>query len=134
MSTAESAVVLPEVVQRVSHLAQRRVGEETVVLDLERSRVYGFNAEAGELLEALKAPTATGNLNAPSPEHAARLRTFLAELIALELIEPGSPAGESVSESARAWVDPRLLWREDVARVTNQVSPPQAITNPQCQP
>lgn len=133
----ETGIVLPEALRRAEHLAQRRVGEETVVLDLRSRRVYGFNGEAGELLEALKAGSATAALCARAAGREAALRAFLAELVELGLVVAGEPAPAGAADAAgteRAWVDPRLLWREDVARVTHQISPPQAITNPQCQP
>lgn len=130
----ETGIVLPEALRRADHLAQRRVGEETVVLDLRSRRVYGFNAEAGELLEALKAGRATAALCARAAGREATLRAFLAELVELGLAVAGEAAPADAASAERAWVDPRLLWREDVARVTNQISPPQAITNPQCQP
>jgi hypothetical protein len=51
------------------------------------------------------------------------------------LRETGAAAGDA-GASPVATLDgpPRLLWHEDLPNVTNQVSPPQMITNPQCHP
>ncbi|KAB2965652.1 MAG: hypothetical protein F9K18_06370, partial [Thermoanaerobaculia bacterium] len=86
-----SGVALPELLRRAGHLAQRRVGEETVVLDLRRGRVYGFNPEAGELLEALRAGCATEALCSAARAAGGdpALRGFLAELLGLGLLIEG---------------------------------------------
>ncbi|KAB2958666.1 MAG: PqqD family protein [Thermoanaerobaculia bacterium] len=129
---------LPQRLRRVDHLAQRRVGEETIVVDLRQSRVYGFNPAGGELLDALRAGRDTAELAAWAAESGgADLGLFLAELLAAGLVDAGEPADGAEAAPALAGHPsgaPRLLWREEVARVTHQTSPPQAITNPQCQP
>ncbi len=129
---------LPQRLRRVDHLAQRRVGEETIVVDLRRSRVYGLNPAGGELLDALRVGRETAELAAWAAEGGGgELAGFLAEMLAAGLIRAGESAGEVEPAPALAGPPsgaPRLLWREEVARVTHQTSPPQAITNPQCQP
>ena len=124
---------LPENLRRVAHLAQRRLGDEVVVMDVRRGTIYGFNPSAGELLEWLKPGRANAALEkaAASPE----IRSFLAELLELALVEEGGEPGSTEPPPPSLFDGaPRLLWREEAARVVNQVSPPQAITNPQCQP
>ena len=123
---------IPETLRRAAHLAQRRLGDEVVVMDVRRGTIYGLNPSAGELLEWLKPGRELAALADGAPD----LRAFLAEMLASGLVEEGSvdeaagpPPPASLADQA-----PRLLWREEAARVVNQVSPPQAITNPQCQP
>lgn len=136
----ERQPALPERVRRVPHVAQRRVGDEVVVLDLRRSRVYGFNPAAGALLERLRDGASTAELRASARESGleeSAFVAFLADVLESELLkgEP-APAGEAGASPAPIPIGgaPRLLWQEDAARVTHQTSPPQAITNPQCQP
>ena len=136
---------LPSALRRVDHLAQRRVGEETVVIDLRHGRVYGLNAAGGELLELLRGGRCTADLVAwarAAGDREGELDRFVSALLERELIapdatDPNDPSDPIVAPplpADRPWSGPRLLWHEDVARVTNQISPPQAITNPQCQP
>jgi len=132
---------LPQRLRRVAHVAQRQLGEETLLLDLRRARIYGFNPTAGTLLDWLRAGSATAELAAwaaAAGESNGELARFLAELLAHGLVEgdeaaPGEPAAGRPDLPA-PWSSPRLLWQEEVARVTHQISPPQAVTNPQCQP
>lgn len=123
---------IPETLRRAEHLAQRRLGDEVVVMDVRRGTIYGLNPAAGELLEWLKPGRELTALGDGAPD----LRAFLAEMLASGLVEEGSAgdAAGSPPPASLAEQTPRLLWREEAARVVNQVSPPQAITNPQCQP
>jgi hypothetical protein len=128
---------LPARLRRVAHLAQRRIGEETVVIDLRRGRVYGFNLAGGELLELLREGRRTEDLLAWARGEGEReWSRFVSTLIESELVaaDAGEPAAAPPLPAGGPGAVPRLLWQENVARVTNQISPPQAITNPQCQP
>jgi hypothetical protein len=127
---------LPARLARVAHLAQRRVGDETVVVDLRESRVFGLNPAGGELLEAMREGRELAELEAWAASGGDRgaVSTFLGELLDAGLVVATEKAAAALPLSARGFAPPRLLWREAVARVTHQTSPPQAITNPQCQP
>lgn len=130
----------------VRHLARRRIEEQVVVLDLHNSRIYGLNPSAGEVLDALQEPLTLQQLAsrfaAPievAPEIPVELGRFVDELAALGLIDrrPSPVDGEAVAPPAAAatpWIPPALLWQEEAARVTSQISPPQQIGNPACLP
>ena len=120
----ERLPALPERVRRVAHVAQRRVGDEVVVLDLRRSRVYGFNPAAGALLERLREGASTAALLAAARENGLEESTlveFLADVLGRELLkgEP-APAGEAGASPTPIPIGgaPRLLWQEEAARVT----------------
>jgi len=132
---------MERILRRVDRLAQRTVGDETVVLDLARSWVHGLNPAAGRLLELLREPRTDVELRrwaevAGGAEAVEELDEFLLALARLGLVEePAVEAGEDGLERfTAAWEPPRVVWSEPVARVTNQTSPPQIITNPQCLP
>ena len=127
---------LPEVLRRVSHLAQRRLEDVVVVMDLRQGRLYGFNPAGGELLDWLKSGRSLAAVReaiAGAPE--SESEEFLRRLVELGLIDE-APVAETSDRAPAALLEaaPRLLWQEEAVRVTNQVSPPQALTNPQCQP
>jgi len=129
------------ILRRVDRLAQRTVGDETVVLDLDRSWVHGLNPSGGRLLDLLRQPTTDRALRswaeaAGGAEAVAEVDDFLVALGRLGLVEePAEPGAERNLERLEgAWAPPRVVWSEPVARVTNQTSPPQIITVPQCQP
>lgn len=135
--TTETSTGLPRRLRRVAHLAQRRIGDETVVLDLRGSRVYGVNLAGGELLERLRSGAEAAELRrwaragGDADDETGR---FLADMLARGLVVADEGEAETDGLAAPVWAAPRLLWHEDVARVTHQISPPQQITNPQCQP
>ncbi len=130
----------------VRHLARRRIEDQVVVLDLRKSRIFGLNPSAGDVLEALQCPLTMDQIatrfaaNAADPNAVpAEVARFVDELAALGLLErrsplPGGPAPSPVAAGATPWVAPALLWQEEVARVTSQISPPQQIGNPACLP
>jgi len=130
----------------VRHLARRRIEDEVIVLDLHRSRIYGMNPSAGAVLEALQRPQTVPQIAAHiTPAGTAEstvcgeLERFVAELAALGLIARCPTVAEAEATApapaiAAAWTPPALLWQEEVARVTNQISPPQQIGNPACLP
>ena len=131
--------------RRAAHLAVRAVGDETIVLDPRRNRVYGLDAAGGRVLDLLRDPMAPTELAmrlSPSgggPELAAALAAFLDELARQALIEPCTESPPPTPTSGApppgaAAAPPHLLWQEDLPSVTHQVSPPHIITNPQCLP
>ena len=132
---------LPAVLRRVAHLAQRQLGDEVVVMDLRAGRLYGFNTAGGDLLERLKGgmplAEARAAIAGAGPDET-EPDSFLCRLVELGLVSEAADAAESGKGAAKPTpslaMPPRLLWQEEAARVTNQTSPPQAITNPQCQP
>ena len=126
---------------RAAHLAHRRVADEWVVLDLRAQRVYGLNSAGGGVLAALARPATFEDLaracGATSAEARRDLAAFVGDLAASGLVlatEDAALAREAPAGGDLAWIAPRVLWAEDAPRSTNQVSPPQAITNPQCNP
>lgn len=130
----------------VPHLARRRIEDQVVVLDLRSSRIYGLNPSGGEVLEALQNPLTVGQIakrfvaaETAAPTLARELDQFIAGLAALGLVDrcppPLEATGPTLSTALAApWATPLLLWQEEVARVTSQVSPPQQIGNPACLP
>jgi len=130
----------------VPHLARRRIEDQVVVLDLRSSRIYGLNPSGGEVLEALQNPLTVGQIaerfiaaETEAPSVPGELSQFIESLAALGLVDRCPPPLEvtrlaSVSDLATPWTTPGLLWQEEVARVTHQVSPPQQIGNPACLP
>ena len=119
---------LPPRLRRVPHLAQRELAGEVVVLDLEAGRLFGFNAEGGAVLDQLRECRATSELCGGDTA----TREFVAAIVGLGLVAAAEEEAAAPAEPPAA--PPRLLWQEEAARVTHQVSPPQMITNPQCQP
>lgn len=132
--------LLPATVRRVPHLAQRRLGEEVIVLDLREAKLYGFNVAAGELLDWLKPGQALASLQeGAAADRASDLEAFVGLLLERGLVDGTDVVSEGREGAlplppALHEAPPRLLWQEEVVRVTNQTSPPQAITNPQCLP
>jgi hypothetical protein len=124
---------LPERLRRAPHLAQRRLGDEVVVLDPRRGTIFGLNPAAGELLDWLKPGRRLEGAPGAEAFPPATVE-FLAELVELGLAEDTVETEEAAPPPSLFAGPPALLWREAAARVVNQVSPPQAITNPQCQP
>ncbi|MGE0639298.1 MAG: hypothetical protein AB7G12_05830 [Thermoanaerobaculia bacterium] len=131
MNEVSTEAVLPERLRRVPHLAQRELEGEVVVLDLREGRLYGFNVEGGALLDSLRESRATRELG-DDPA----IREFVRSIVGLGLVVATDEEASRLPPPSPpvTVVPPRLLWQEEAARVTHQVSPPQMITNPQCQP
>ena len=115
----------------VRHLARRRIEDEVIVLDLHRSRIYGMNPSAGAVLEALQRPQTVPQIAAQITPAALGLIARCPTVAEAEATAPGPAPAPAI---AAAWTPPALLWQEEVARVTNQISPPQQIGNPACLP
>ncbi len=117
--------------RRARQAAWRTIAGETVLLDLERKRMYGLNPAAGRIWQALETTDGAGDLlrlvvgeNDPTfgePE----VTAFLAELADLGLVEERStevadsehtpPMTEL--EPAEELEPPKILWREDVEQI-----------------
>jgi hypothetical protein len=96
--------------RRVDHVAWRRIGRETVVLDLKNKRVYAFNEAGGDVWHTL-APEGSA-VAATGTETAA----FLAELATHGVIEPATGGGTVVPVGAVPQVGeaPRVIAHDDV--------------------
>jgi hypothetical protein len=100
--------------RRATHVAWRQVGDETVLLDLHRNRIFGLNAPGGTLWAALhERGDAIQRLEGAPGESA---RAFLAELAAAGLVEESTTPltvvtdcqPPSLPEGAR----PAIAWQE----------------------
>lgn len=124
--------------ERVNHLAWRRILDETVVLDLRRRRVHAVNETAGRILEWLERPRDRKALLARLPESAVQegeefLERLLEEGLIEESGEPATALEEARPESEEGSSEtPRLLWSEELPRLAGQSSPPMEIGNRQC--
>lgn len=161
----------PRTYRRATHLAWRRVVEETVVLDLRARVLFGLSSDAAAVLAELARPQDAAEL-ARRLAGVAEVSAIVAELAAAGLVEvcpegtapsadgfgmaagpaglaahdavpvadgepastlPGADrAAPGASEPAAAAA--AIRWREQLAEVTHQFSPPMAIGNPQCLP
>lgn len=95
---------------RVAHVAWRRIGAETVVLDLKSKRVFALNEPGSEIWHAL-APEGSA-IAATSDEAGA----FLAALAGHGLVEEAAPAGTAPpSGPVPCGGDPpRIIWQDDI--------------------
>ncbi len=94
--------------KRAEGLAWRKLGDETIVINLEKKMMYGLNAEAGELWEALEAGL---DLNADSRAADESVTVFISDLLAEGLASGDVPPSTGPVSSASG---PRLLWKEEV--------------------
>ena len=93
--------------KRAEGLAWRKLGDEAVVIDLKRRMMYGLNAAAFELWEALEE-----GLDIRKTSESREVSAFIDDLLAEGLASGGQVSGtEKASESAGG---PRLLWKEEV--------------------
>ncbi len=89
--------------QRVKNVAWRRIGDETVIVNLGRRRMLAVNEAGGAVWEAL----ARGG--AVTPGEAA---PFLADLEAEGVVEPLAVEGEGAAVTVPG--TPAVLWREEL--------------------
>ncbi len=117
--------------RRARQAAWRTIAGETVLLDLERKRMYGLNPAAGHIWQALEAADDAADLlrvvlgEGDSTFGESEVMAFLAELADIGLAEERS--GEAVDtkrqppatviEPAEELEPPRILWREDVEQI-----------------
>ncbi len=125
-------------VRRARQTAWRTIAGETVLLDLERKRMYGLNPTGAGIWLALEADADAGELlrvmtdGRPAPFGGDEIESFLAELVTLGLAEAG-PLG--LAEETRYPVlerrdpptppaieppelePPAILWREEVEQI-----------------
>ena len=100
--------------RRANHVAWRRIGSETVVLDLKGKRAFGLNEPGGMVWQAIAdLPDGVSGVVATSEPEA---QAFLAELAGLGLVEAmpeETPA--SVATPAVALVDsPKVAWSDEI--------------------
>jgi len=110
-------------VQRVRNVAWRKIGDETVVVNLGRKMMYGLNELGGRVWEALNEPVDVEILERfvlteAGHEELARssLRSFLAELAQEELLLGGSPAPADPTASEGYANAPAITWREEIRK------------------
>lgn len=127
MTKGASEPVAPAGWRRGDHLAWRRIGDEAVLLDLQRRVVYGLNLAGAAVLDWLAQPRR-------APQADSTLGRFLARLAADGLVEP---AGGGDDASFAAADDPQVLWEEPLATFALQCpspSLPQSVCfDPGCQ-
>lgn len=105
--------------RRAPHVAWRKVGEETVLLDLHRNRIFGLNAPGGAVWSALdESGDALAAMHGAAGETA---RAFLAELAAAGLVEEAAsphPAATAAPQPALPAHDrPAIVWQEGLELV-----------------
>ncbi|MCL4838321.1 MAG: hypothetical protein KJ058_10200 [Thermoanaerobaculia bacterium] len=127
--------------RRAAHVAWRRIGDETVCVNLATKEMVGLDPAGGAVLERCAEPRSAGellSLFAPGAgAEPGALAAFCAELADLGLLVPladtsGDTAEKPGAEGAIPWGPPRVLWHEPLSAVVNQISPPQQLGNPEC--
>lgn len=121
--------------RRSRQAAWRTIADETVVLDLERKRMYGLNPAAACIWQALGRDEGPGDLlraiagEGEPPFGEREITTFLNELVSLELVEEqplpiegGDERAGSIEASSNfgpldELEPPGILWREDVEQI-----------------
>jgi hypothetical protein len=87
--------------RRVTHVAWRKVGEETVLVDLRTNRIFGLNEAGGALWACLdESGVAWSSLES---EHSQMAQAFLAQLAAEGLVDEEAPPVVPSSPPAIAW-------------------------------
>ena len=105
------------------------------MLDLERRQVFGLSDEAAALLAALAEPCDLARLTALLAAGGATERATAVGLAGVlgELCFAGLVLGGDVGDQRAPPDRPRaILWREQLEEVTQQISPPMQVGNPQC--
>ncbi len=105
--------------RRAAHVAWRKVGEETVLVDLRRNLIFGLNDAGGALWAGLD--EAGDVVPGSHGEAGSAVRAFLAELTAAGLVEevagsrPAAPVAPS--EAHPGFGTPVVAWRETLEAV-----------------
>ena len=95
-------------IMRAEGLAWRKLGEETIVINLRKRMMYGLNAEAGKLWEALDPGL---DLEAGDAAKNESIAAFISDLV----VEGLASGDLTVSgENSSADSGPKLLWKEEV--------------------
>src|SRR5687767_830563 len=108
--------------RRSRHVAWRRIGEETVLMDLKLKKVYLLNPSgtffwhlvdgargAGEMIDLLPAPPASDGLP--------QVASFLTRLETEGLLEPTDAPADALpipTYPLPAFVPPELIWEEQI--------------------
>ena len=127
--------------QRSRQAAWRTIGDETVLLDLEKKQMYGLNPTAAFIWQTLEA---SADLDAMLQALAAggtspgfgrdEIEAFLAELLDLGLARETATQvvpREAPVEPPAELEPPRILWREEVEQIAGTCAFLPA-TNPLC--
>ena len=113
MTNSESAQTFTRF-RRANHVAWRRIGGETVVLDLKAHRAFGLNEPGGAVWEAIvDLPDGAAEAIAPSEP---AVQAFLAELAGLGLVE-AAPEGTHASVSTPTLAlagSPKVAWSDEI--------------------
>lgn len=118
--------------RRARQAAWRKIAGETVLLDLERKRMYGLNPVAGRLWQVLETAENLGDLRRRVVGDVAtgfgnsEVEAFLTELVELGLavegrgepkaVEDGEPS-VTLEEPEGDLDAPAILWREEVEQI-----------------
>ena len=116
--------------RRARKTAWRTIADETVLLDLERKRMYGLNPAAARIWLALESAGDTCELlemtvGEAEPSFGEEdVATFLDQLVSFGLIEDRrQDAGEPAPDAAplpiesEALKPPKVVWQEDVEQI-----------------
>jgi hypothetical protein len=101
---------------RAQHVAWRKVGDETVLVDLQRNRIFGLNQSGGTLWAALDECGGAVSSAPGAPGEA--VRAFLLELAAAGLVDEvvGPRAATPVTQPPTLPEDapPMIAWQEEL--------------------
>jgi hypothetical protein len=102
--------------RRVTHVAWRKVGEETVLVDLRTNRIFGLNEAGGALWACLdESGVAWSSLES---EHSQMAQAFLAQLAAEGLVDevtlPQVPAPAEEVPPVVPSSPPAIAWQESL--------------------
>ncbi len=112
MKEREDETISPRF-RRASHVAWRRIGSETIVLDLKGKRAFGLNEPAGALWHALAELADGVGATAPNDPDAG---AFLAQLVSFGLAEAVSDGVRSATVPLPGPGEgpPRITWSGDI--------------------
>lgn len=98
-------------VRRSDRVSWRRLGDETVVLDLRRRRVFGLNAAGSDVWHALHGNADPETLRELAGGERETLEAFLAELAENGLVTGNAPDPSS-RPRPHPGPAPRICWQE----------------------
>lgn len=105
--------------RRAAHTAWRRLGEETIVVDLTGRRILGLDPVGGWIwaqLDGRELSTiarSVAELPGAPAEPPAVIDAFVSSLVQLGLVEEGEPLGPApIPEAPASYERPRVVWNE----------------------
>ena len=100
---------------RKGRLSWRRVGEQTVIVDMAAKRLYGLNVAGGAIWHALDGETGTADLAARHKDvRADDVARFLAELCANGLVDGAESESALAPPPSFAPEAPAVVWNEQI--------------------